>query len=443
MKRQKKQKKSDKPVSPRSALRLEYRKPSELADNPGNWRKHPTAQLEVIEDVLSEIGWAGVLLYNERTQRLIDGHARKMVASKSDEPVPVVIGNWSEEEEQKILLTLDPITGMAQSNADSLKTLLDHVAHVGDSISETIKSIHRVVHVPVPKDAGSGGDEFVPNGSEQIRANVGDVWVFDGGHRLFVGSNSSPESKRLFRGDMPSLVFTSPPYAQQREYEAGVQSQPQWDKMMLESLTTHQFAPDVQILVNLGLVHKGEVFQYWNNWIEAMRMLDWKLFAWYVWDQGSGLLGDWHGRLAPAHEFIFHLNKKPVKPNRTQECVNAGEQFGSNSLREKDGQISEFTHAGKTIPTHKIRDSIIRANRNGSGLTAHGHPAPFPIKLPTQIIESWNGIVYDPFLGSGTTLIAAHRLNRVCYGCELEPKYAECIFQRCDAEGIKYKKERN
>jgi DNA modification methylase len=44
--------------------------------------------------------------------------------------------------------------------------------------------------------------------------------------------------------------------------------------------------------------------------------------------------------------------------------------------------------------------------------------------------------VYDPFLGSGGTLIAAHRLGRVCYGCELDPKYADAVLRRAEAEGL-------
>ena len=44
--------------------------------------------------------------------------------------------------------------------------------------------------------------------------------------------------------------------------------------------------------------------------------------------------------------------------------------------------------------------------------------------------------VYDPFLGSGTTLVASHRLGRVCYGCELEPRYADVVLCRAEAEGL-------
>jgi hypothetical protein len=100
------------------ALRLEWRDPAELAENPRNWRRHPDAQLAVLSGVLAEVGWAGACLYNERTGRLIDGHARRKVAlEQGSAKVPVLVGDWSEEQERKILATLDPLAAMATADA--------------------------------------------------------------------------------------------------------------------------------------------------------------------------------------------------------------------------------------------------------------------------------------------------------------------------------------
>ena len=87
----------------------------------------------------------------------------------------------------------------------------------------------------------------------------------------------------------------------------------------------------------------------------------------------------------------------------------------------------------------------------GSVITLHAemsraitdHPAPFPLSLPTVHMEAMTiagDIVYDPFLGSGTTLIAAHRLGRICYGCEIEPRYGDVILKRAEAEGLTVEK---
>lgn len=108
-------------------LRLEWRDPAELADNPSNWRVHPDAQLRALEDIIAEVGFADTLLFNERTGRLLDGHARKKVA-KPGEKVPVLVGSWTEEQEKVILATLDTSTAMAKANPDALDALLEDIS---------------------------------------------------------------------------------------------------------------------------------------------------------------------------------------------------------------------------------------------------------------------------------------------------------------------------
>lgn len=65
------------------------------------------------------------------------------------------------------------------------------------------------------------------------------------------------------------------------------------------------------------------------------------------------------------------------------------------------------------------------------------HPAVFPVELPQAFLTHYAGaseIVLDPFLGSGTTLIAAERLGRICYGMEIEPRYVDVAIARWEAE---------
>ncbi len=99
-----------------------------MKENPRNWRKHPEGQVAALRGLLNdpEVGWAGALLYHERTGRLIDGHARQKVVDPQT-PVPVLIGSWSEEAEKRILLTLDPIAGMAVADISQLEALLSDV----------------------------------------------------------------------------------------------------------------------------------------------------------------------------------------------------------------------------------------------------------------------------------------------------------------------------
>ena len=116
-------------------LRLEWIEAGSLAENPANWRRHPDGQMSALKDVIADpdIGWAGALLYNERTKRLIDGHARRKAVDPST-PVPVLIGSWSEAAEKKILLTLDPLAGLAEPDPDALRALLDSVTLDTDAL---------------------------------------------------------------------------------------------------------------------------------------------------------------------------------------------------------------------------------------------------------------------------------------------------------------------
>jgi hypothetical protein len=91
-------------------LRLEWRSPAELAEHPRNWRWHPDTQRAALADLIADVGWAGACLYNERTGHLLDGHLRKRIGTAQRiDKIPMLIGNGSEEQELKILATLDPI----------------------------------------------------------------------------------------------------------------------------------------------------------------------------------------------------------------------------------------------------------------------------------------------------------------------------------------------
>lgn len=123
-------------------LRLEYRDPAELADNPANWRVHPDTQLRALADVINEVGFADALLFNERTGRLLDGHARKKVA-KPGEKVPVLIGSWTEEQERIILATLDSSTGMAKADPAALDKLLQELTLSSHDMLNHLEELRR------------------------------------------------------------------------------------------------------------------------------------------------------------------------------------------------------------------------------------------------------------------------------------------------------------
>lgn len=153
-------------------------------------------------------------------------------------------------------------------------------------------------------------------------------------HRVMCGdSTNAADVAKLMASDVASFVFTSPPYAQQRDYGAAKGLVADWDALMQGVFAAVVVTPGAQILVNLGLVHnKGEWFPYWERWIEWMREQGWRRFGWYVWDQGPGLPGDWNGRAAPSHEFIFHFNRDTRKLHKTVKSKHAGQTLGGGGF---------------------------------------------------------------------------------------------------------------
>lgn len=232
--------------------------------------------------------------------------------------------------------------------------------------------------------------------------------------------------------ELADLCFTSPPYGQQRDYTAeGKEKCADWDALMRGVFENLPMSESGQVLVNLGMIHRdNEWVPYWDGWIEWMRSQGWRRFAWYVWDQGPGMPGDWNGRLAPSHEFVWHFNRKSVHPIKARECIHAGQKHGGNGQRGKDGKVKERHSGDAPVQSHAIHDSVFRVNRQGAAHDADGHPAPFPIGLPALALQSWPGNVYEPFCGSGTTLMAAEQLDNRCFAMEISPEYCDIVVRR-------------
>ncbi|MDZ4095933.1 MAG: site-specific DNA-methyltransferase [Paracoccaceae bacterium] len=263
----------------------------------------------------------------------------------------------------------------------------------------------------------------------------GDIWAL-GKHRLCCGDATDPAAVgRLMQGEQATLMFTSPPYAQQRDYGAAKEKVGDWDALMQGVFAAAPVKTDAQLLVNLGLVHRDSEWQpYWEGWVEWMRGSGWRRFGWYVWDQGPGLPGDWNGRLAPSHEFIFHFNRAPRKPHKTVPSKHAGETLGGGGLRGADGSVHAKTGSGNAIQSHRIPDSVFRIMRHKGGLGAAGsHPAVFPVALVEAVLMAFSDqgdLIYEPFCGSGTQIVAAERARRRCFAMDLDPVYCDVAVRR-------------
>lgn len=268
------------------------------------------------------------------------------------------------------------------------------------------------------------------------KTEPGQLWKL-GDHRIACCDCTRPESWD-FRDTVPAaLVFTSPPYGQQRDYEC--ENVPDWDALMQAWCACVPLVArdNTQVLVNLGMIHRnGEWLPYWEQWCEWMRRQGWLRFALNVWNQCTGLPGDWNGRCAPSFEFIFHFNKALRYPNKWHakkpESIAVRDKY---TMRERDGTKKRpAASPGAGLQPTRIPDNVWTLERQkGPVAPDMDHPAPFPIGLPAYAINTYTEpgeIVFDPFLGSGSTLIACEQTGRHCRGMELSPNYLALVIER-------------
>lgn len=373
--------------------------PDQLLANPRNFRMHPDSQAGALRGVLTEVGIVQNVIANERTGFLIDGHLRVMEALKSGQPtIPVTWVDVSEEEEALILATLDPIAALAGTDAAKLEALLHDVSTADAAVQQMLDTLATeagIVPGIVPGIAeGNGGDEFDTTPEDgPTRTTVGDLWLIGGKHRLLVGDcTDATNVARLMDGERAQLTVTDPPF--------GVRDD-EWDQFdSLENLIA-----------------------FTAKW---MRLCPVDVWAVFFADKYLPLLfkaADQAGAPQWRRSLIWY---KPP-----------GSQFAGASL---DGFWYDFELVSVFgQPDFKPDGPPKFAVLEHRTVTNQEHGCEKPVGLLEDIINGYSQpdtLLYEPFMGTGTTLIAAQRAGRNVYGCEFVPKNADVILRRAEAEGL-------
>ena len=434
-------------------LRVEYRKVETLIPFARNPRTHSDAQVAKLAASIVEFGWTNPVLV-DGSQGIIAGHGRLAAARKLGlAEVPVIeLGHLTLAQKRAYVIADNRLALDAGWDEEMLAIELAELSESGYDLTLTGFTNDEIEELLVDAEGGAGTDDSndtsedaaddVPDAPVNPVSRSGDVWQL-GAHRLICGDAADATVvTALMAGDTAVLCFTSPPYGNQRDYTNTIID---WDALMRGVFNQLPMTANGQVLVNLGLIHREqEVIPYWDGWLDWMRTQGWRRFAWYVWDQGPGLPGDWNGRLAPAFEFVFHFNRKgsePRRPNKIVPCIYAGRDThlrgdgtSAGGMRNKDGSKTAWNHVGQVTQETKIPDAVIRIMRHKGKIGQDiDHPAVFPVALPQHVLETYTDvgdIVFEPFCGSGTTLLAAQRIGRVVRATEIAPEYVDVTVKR-------------
>lgn len=182
--------------------------PKDIKKNPQNWRKHPASQGKALDEVLGTVGWIQEVIINKTTGNLIDGHLRVETALKNKETeIPVKYVELTEDEERIALATFDPISAMAEQDADMLKQLL------ADIESEEVDMTQFFSEDVLPKVEHTEEElEAVPEVPKVAKTKRGDMYKL-GEHVLMCGDSTVEEEvRKLMQGELADLSLTDPPY---------------------------------------------------------------------------------------------------------------------------------------------------------------------------------------------------------------------------------------
>lgn len=383
---------------------LEHRSPADLVAHPDNWRRHPASQREALRASLDGVGWVTGVILNQRTGRIVDGHARVEEALAAGQTsVPVLVVDLSEAEEKAVLATLDPIGEMANGNDEALAKLMASIESDDDALLKLLALMGA-------KELTSGqtDPDDVPAVPEVPTSKLGDLWIL-GTHRILCGDSTKRDDVgRLMDGKKAGLMATDPPYLvdyradnhpQSYDNKPGVRNK-SWDDYHDPKTAVAFFSSFLRV----GLEHleqRAPVYQ----WHADLRR---PLVA-AAWDE-VGLL---------QHQVIQWVKSRPVLTRshfmwQHEPCL-YGWVKGNQPTRRPPANsrsVWEIDQKGE-------QDAI--------------HPTQKPVELFLRPLE-WHlrsgELAYEPFSGSGTCIIAAEMLKRRCFAMEIEPAFVDVAVKR-------------
>ena len=380
---------------------MEMVAPDQLLAHPSNWRGHPAPQRAALRGSLETVGWVQNVISNKRTGFLIDGHARVEEAlSHGDPAIPVLYVDLSEEEEAIVLATLDPIGAMATQDDERLRSLLAEVAVDDEGLAALLADL-----APADPTARLTDPDEVPEPPETPYVKAGDVYRL-GRHRILCGdSTKAEEVARVLAGERPALMVTDPPY--------GVEYDPSWRVAESKKRGFSGAGYSLGAVANddradwseAWLLFPGDVAYVWHSGIHAVEVgqslqrTSFDIRAQIVWAKQLAAFS--RGAYHWQHESCFYAVR-----------------HGSNARWIGDRKQTTLWEIGNA------------AGYGGKDDGKTEHATQKPVECMARAIRNHSGDVYEPFSGSGTTIIAAEQFDRSCYAIEIEPRYVQVAIER-------------
>jgi len=387
------------------ASKIEMWPVADLAPYVKNARTHPPEQVDQIAASMERFGFTMPILVAENGT-IIAGHGRLMAALQLGmDEVPVMIARgWSDEDRRLYTLADNRLAETSEWDPEMLQVEWDELRELGlgadlDMFGFTDDELQGLLPDALLEATGGLTDpDDVPEVPEVPVTRPGDVWVL-GKHRLLCGDSTvATDVEKVLNGVVPLLMCTDPPY--------GVEYDPSWRNQVGAAKTKRTgkvLNDDRADWREAWALFPGDVAYVWHGALHAREVIEsleacgFAMRSQIIWAKERLVLsrGDYHWQHEPCAYFVKKSRKGHWAGDRKQTTL--------WHISGKDQDVA----------------------------TVHGTQKPVEcMRRPIENNSSPGQAVYEPFMGSGTTLIAAEMSGRACLGIELNPAYIDVAVQR-------------
>jgi DNA modification methylase len=400
-----------------------YQKIEQLKNNPGNSRTHSKRQVRQIADSIEAFGFTNPVLL-DRNNTVIAGHGRVSAArllGMSELPT-IRLDSLSPDQIRAYVIADNRLAEKAGWDESILAIELQHLLQIDTEFDITITGFEIPeidLLLSTPGGKADPDDEFEIAESEEPVTKLGDVWHL-GRHRILCGNSVEESAFTMLLGEnRAQVVFTDPPYnveikgnvsgnglVKHREFQmaSGEMTESEFISFLTSSLrllARYSSKGSVHFIC-MDWRHVGELQQAGRQAYESLLNI-------CVWVKNNGGMGSFY---RSQHELVFVFR-------------NGHEQHRNNI------QLGRYGRNRTNVWEYPNASTFSKVSGEGNLLALHPTVKPVALVADALLDCSARGdLVMDAFLGSGSTLIAAERTGRTCYGIELDASYVDAAIKR-------------
>ena len=406
-----------------SAPKTIQRSIADLIPDPNNARVHEPRQINLLAKSIQAFGF-NVPVLVDADNHVLAGHGRLLACHKLGilEVPTISLAHLTPVQAKAFMLADNRLTEIAKWDEHLLATQLKELSIVnldfdleatGFTIGEIDLRIEALDHVE-----DDLADELPPVIEGPAVTQLGDLWLL-GEHRLYCGNAQEAQSfELLMNAQSAGMVITDPPYNVKVQGHVGGKGKIKHQEFAMASgeMSSVEFTQFLKTTFDLLATHslRGSVHTIFMDWrhlpeiIEAGQAVYSALLNMCVWVKNQAGMGSLY---RSQHELaLIYKNGTTSHQNNVQlgrfgrYRTNVWNYGGIQTMRH--GEEGDLLAMHPTVkPTQMIADAILDCSKR-------------------------NDIILDPFLGSGTTLLACERVGRRCYGMELAPSYVDTAIRR-------------